>query len=120
MKAHRVRYAHTLDTNVVLCFAASVKCGSRVTAVTLEADGTEIDGDEELLAFDGETLLGLQDGEHWSRSEDHTAADQAACPAVSQDDQSQSTTAAADAVVQPSASFSSKHLLLCLLTFVVH
>ena len=33
--------------------------------VVLETDGTEIDGDEELMAFSGSTLLALQQGDSW-------------------------------------------------------
>ena len=33
--------------------------------IVLEDDGTEVDGDEELLAFAGSTLVALKDGEAW-------------------------------------------------------
>ena len=33
--------------------------------VVLETDGTEIDGDEELMTFSGSTLLALQQGDSW-------------------------------------------------------
>jgi len=37
-----------------------------VTKIVLEDDGTEVDGDEELLAFAGSTLVALRDGEVWA------------------------------------------------------
>jgi len=44
---------------------ASEKLGYPVVHVVLENDGTEIDGDDELLAFAGATLLGMQEAEMW-------------------------------------------------------
>lgn len=45
--------------------SASEKLAIPVNVVVLESDGTEVDGDEELLAFAGSTLLGLKEGEVW-------------------------------------------------------
>jgi len=49
----------------VYCFVASEKLGLPVSRVVLENDGTDIDGDDELLAFSGATLLGLEHTEMW-------------------------------------------------------
>jgi len=53
------------DTEICTVSEASEKLGYTVVHVVLENDGTEIDGDDELLAFAGETLLGLQEAEMW-------------------------------------------------------
>ena len=37
-----------------------------VTKLVLECDGTEIDGDDELVAFAGSVVLGLKEGEQWT------------------------------------------------------
>jgi len=51
---------------VVKCnISASEKLEVSVLRVVLETDGTEIDGNEELMAFSGSTLLALQQGESW-------------------------------------------------------
>jgi len=56
---------------LLMCnFSASDKLQFSVGSVVLESDGTEIDGDEELNAFAGSTLLALKDGE--SRQPDIT------------------------------------------------
>jgi len=64
-------FTNMLDgVSVLLCllmcnFSASDKLQFSVGHVVLESDGTEIDGDEELNAFAGSTLLALKDGESW-------------------------------------------------------
>ena len=45
--------------------SASTKLECRVVRVVLEADGTEVDGDDELLAVHDSVLMALQQGEHW-------------------------------------------------------
>jgi len=37
-----------------------------VVRVVLEADGTEVDGDDELLEVHDSVLMALQQGEHWT------------------------------------------------------
>ena len=51
---------------VIMCTVlASEKLAFPVSRFVLELDGTEIDGDDELLEFGGSTLLALQEGETW-------------------------------------------------------
>ena len=45
---------------------ASQKLGFGVIRIVLEEDGTEVDGDEELIGFAGATLMCLRDSELWS------------------------------------------------------
>jgi len=46
--------------------SASAKLECRVVRVVLEADGTEIDGDDELLSVHDSVLMALQQDEHWT------------------------------------------------------
>ena len=50
---------------VCVLTSASQKFEEQVVRVVLEADGTDIDGDDELMAFSASTLLGLKAGEEW-------------------------------------------------------
>jgi len=52
-----------------------------VVRVVLEADGTEVDGDDELLAVHDSVLMALQQGEHWMPA----AASEPSLPVASDD-----------------------------------
>lgn len=58
-------HCHNYVRFMACTISASEKLGFTVARVILEADGTEIDGDDEMMAFEGSTLLGLQEGESW-------------------------------------------------------
>ena len=72
---------------MVMCnVSASEKLKLSVLRVVLEADGTEIDGDEELMAFSGSTLLALQQGDSWMPEAAETSK---SLPPVAADDVSE-------------------------------
>jgi uncharacterized LabA/DUF88 family protein len=50
----------------------SEKLGFEVASVVLENDGTEVDGDKELLEFAGSTLMCLKESERWSAARELT------------------------------------------------
>jgi len=59
-------YCQLLQEDLFECVAASEKLGFVVVKIVLQEDGTEVDGDEELLAFAGSTLVALKDREVWA------------------------------------------------------
>lgn len=66
--SRQVKKAVTASTLSELISKSSAKLECGVVRVVLEADGTEVDGDDELLAVHDSVLMALQQGEHWTPS----------------------------------------------------